>query len=152
MDPLMSAAIGFGSALLAIFLTPVLQHYFWRRQRHAELSLATIKRCAKLIEQLSDRLLVIRGTKKRSEADNDILLRWEAMWLEIRSLFSTATQAKFSRLNQLIVEFSNPLGDGGFRISDFDSARIGALTALYEEIGLTGDQISNARWWQIWRM
>jgi hypothetical protein len=59
---------------------------------------------------------VIQGTKERSEADNAILLRWEAMWLEIRSLFSTATQAKFSSLNQLIREFSNPVGDVAFRM------------------------------------
>jgi hypothetical protein len=139
MPALMPALIGFGSALLAILLTPPLQHYFWRRQRHAELSLATIERRAKLIPELSDRLLVIQGSRRRTEADNDLLCRWEGIWLEIRSLFSKATQDRFNNLNELISEFANPVNTEGFRLSDFDSARIGALTALYEEIGLTGD-------------
>jgi hypothetical protein len=34
---LLTAAAGFGGALLAILVTPPLQHYFWRSQRQAEL-------------------------------------------------------------------------------------------------------------------
>ncbi len=153
MFAFVSAIVGFGSALLAIVLTPLLQHYFWRRQRHAELSLATIERCAKLIIQLQERLLKIQEEKRTETdaADNEILRRWDALGLEIRSLFSKQTNSRFDRLNGLIRAYSYPLELGGFRISDFDSARIEALSALYAEIGLTGEQIAGARWWQIWR-
>jgi hypothetical protein len=147
---LMAALIGFGSAVLAIVLTPALQHYFWRRQRHAELSLAAIDRCTKLIVALSFQLPEIRRSRKRTEADTDLLRRWDAMGLEIRSLFSMRAQRKFRNLNQLIAEFANPEGTGDFRGLDFEWARIDALVALYEDIGMTGNQVTSL-WWQIWR-
>jgi hypothetical protein len=39
VNTLISAVIGFGSALLAILITPPLQHHFWKRQRYAEVQL-----------------------------------------------------------------------------------------------------------------
>jgi len=147
----MSALIGFGSALLAIVLTPMLQHYFWRRQRHAELSLTVIERCVKLVAELTERLPRIQETKEWTDADKDLFRRWEALSLETRSLFSKSTVGRFSKLSELVVEFSNPLRTGGFRISDFDSARIDAISALYGEIGLTGEQVTGPGWWKVWR-
>jgi hypothetical protein len=146
-----SALIGFGSAILAIVLTPWLQNHFWRRQRHAELSLAVIERCAKLIYQLWDRLPKIQGGE-RTDADIELLRRWGTLSLEIRALFSASTYRRFSKLTELILKYSNPLPSGGFRISDFDAAQIEAISALYEEIGLTGQQIAEARWWRPWSL
>src|SRR2546427_4134947 len=41
-DPLTIALVAAGSSLLAIFLTPRLQHRLWRRQKRDEIRLATI--------------------------------------------------------------------------------------------------------------
>jgi len=41
--PLTIALIAAGSSLLAILLTPLLQHHFWRYQKRDEIRLATIK-------------------------------------------------------------------------------------------------------------
>jgi len=87
MGNLVSVFLGLASALLAIFLTPVLQHYFWRRQRHAELCLPLIDRCAELIIVLEESLVKIQREKRRTDADADLIRRWDALGLEIGLVF-----------------------------------------------------------------
>src|SRR5712692_10411784 len=54
-DPVTTALISAGSAfvggLLSVFLTPQLQHYFWKNQRRVEVRLATIDELNKLASQ-----------------------------------------------------------------------------------------------------
>ena len=151
MGVLVAAFVGLASALLAIFLTPVLQHYFWRRQRHAELCLPVIERCANLILSVQECLLGIQNQRKTTEADITLLRQWEALGIEIQALFSSQTNRRLDGLSELIVKYSAPLESGGFRPSDFYNARTEAFSALYSELELTGDQLASHRCWQFWR-
>lgn len=138
----MSAIIGFGSAILAIILTPALQHYFWRTQRHAEICLALIEEAAELVAEFGVRLPEILRSKAMTEADRLIFLRWDKAVLKIRTLFSPKVTERIANLHGQISTYASHMASGGgFRISDFLEARLEAFDALYEDIGLTGKQL-----------
>ena len=146
----MSAVIGFGSALLAIVLTPTLQHYFWRRQRHAELCLRLIEESSKLIAEFSECLPKILDSKQPTEADSNLFHGWQKLSLQIRALFSERTIDRFSKLDELISAYSSHTAERTFKIEEFVRAQSEATKALYEEIGLTGEQLSRVQWWELW--
>jgi hypothetical protein len=146
---MMSAVIGFGSALLAIVLTPMLQHYFWLTQRRAELCLAHIEDCAELVAEFAYRLPEILRSKNLTDEDRDLFLRWNRLSVEIHALFSEQTVKRFDKLDEIIDGCTGHYPSDPFKREDFLQAPFTAITALYEETGLTGNRSS--AWWQLWR-
>jgi hypothetical protein len=67
MTVLLAAMVGVVSALLTIFLTPRLQHYFWTRQRTAERQLAVIEEMNKLVAEMRWVLSNQEGNRNRLE-------------------------------------------------------------------------------------
>jgi hypothetical protein len=67
------ALIGVLATLLTIFLTPSLQHYFWRLQRRAELRLATINEVVRVTSEFTAKYLSREAQGIPKEAITDFL-------------------------------------------------------------------------------
>ena len=67
------------------------------------------------------------------------------------SLIFDVENRGLSRLNELTMKYFFRVESGGSRPSEFYKTRMEAFSALYSELGLTGDQIGKTRCWQFWR-
>ena len=148
---MISALIAFISvltgSLLTIMLTQRLQHYFWLTLRHAELCLADIEDCAKLIAEFAQHLPEILHSKNLTDEDRDLFLRWNKLSLEIHALFAKCTVDKFTELDRIIDTYSGHYPSEVFDNQAFLQARFTAMITLYKEIGLTGEQLHGTAWW-----
>ncbi len=142
---LISGLVGVGSALITIFLTPRLQHYFWKRQRRAEIHLIA----ANQLNDLAAQFLVAYTSPYRAaqrpyprehtppNINDEFLRSWTAACTQVKCLFSDKAAALLERMNSIIL---NRDLEGKFYaevVQEFLALRDDTLARLYEEIGIT---------------
>jgi hypothetical protein len=92
--------VGIISALLTIFITPHLQHYFWTHQRHAERQLAVLNQLNTLMSEVH----FLMNTPKAVWPSNFIARRERLIrglataMVNVNSLFSEAASKKMQQL------------------------------------------------------
>jgi hypothetical protein len=139
-NPLTIALVAAGAAilgsLLTIFLTPQLQHYFWRKQRGDELRLAAIDELNRLAAEFLNGHIATTPATFRPSAE----------WFKAFSMLDAKIKVffpkkykEFKTLEELIPGTAGGLGPMGKQgVHDFVEARDAALRALYEEVIPTG--------------
>jgi hypothetical protein len=143
---LITAASSIAGALLAIFLTPWLQHHFWTYQKRAELRLAAINEFNRLASKFITGYMAAEAAKPtyKPELHMPQPYKPDLEWFEafaslsgtIRTLFSPAGVDAFKAVEVLI----GPSKGGGLgaegkkTVHDFIEARDAALRALYAEV------------------
>jgi len=132
MNGLTSILLGIAATLLTIFLTPRLQHSFWKDQRREELRLAAINKMNKLLAEfivISYEMVGKGGYKPNRE----FFVAFEETYAEIKALFADVTIQEFKKVEVMI---GPNLGPQGGSVNDFVKARDAAFRALYREVGL----------------
>jgi hypothetical protein len=122
----MSAVLGSG---LTIFLTPKLQHYFWKRQRKAELQLKAIEAVNEMTSDFIQSFIADRSFKPSLDWHK----RFSGVSASVKVLFTAETYGCFKELEKRI---DPELGavEGPPRLGQFLDARDAALRALYHEV------------------
>ena len=115
-------------SLLTIFLTPRLQHHFWKYQRRAELQLATAKEVNRLATEFLTRKLV-PVSPIQPDADATWFTALNIAGGEVEVLFSPEASAALQRLDQLTDAHAPK-----FDRDEFVAARDELLRLLYSEI------------------
>jgi hypothetical protein len=136
---LVPAVVGIASALLTIIFTPTLQHYFWRRQRHAEQQFAVIEELNTLAAEMHTFLLT------SEDLDGD---RQEQLYLTLvrarhnaTALFSYHARQQYLGLDNAILEaLFLPEPSASEQRKQVNKqlfhAHQAALTALYRDMGI----------------
>src|SRR5258707_1499744 len=131
---------GVSASLLTAFVTPTLQHYFWRRQRHAEACLSLMKDLSLL---WSKSVSFYRGDISIDHTErNELVVSWHALSEQTRSLFSFRSWTIFIPFSigvTKLIQTRRP-DLGTFDIRELERNKHRAFDELYREIGLTGDQ------------
>jgi hypothetical protein len=143
VNTLMPALIGFGSALLAIVLTPFLQHYFWQQQRRDEIRLNIANRIAELTGSFTEHLYEWKQLPPhtRDPEKSKIFWRWQGLAVEVQVLFSKSTYEQFLPLDRIIsVQSSVTHDEAPLDIEAFAAARKAAMNAVFAEIGVRAEQ------------
>jgi hypothetical protein len=132
---LVSAASSVVGALLTIWLTPRLQHHFWKYQRRDELRLAAINEFNRLAaEFLTGHISATAAGTNDTPADK-WFTEFMAAGATIRALFSEAGFAAFKAVEVMIGSGPPGLGPRGNKtVDDFVKARDAALRSLYSEV------------------
>jgi hypothetical protein len=135
---IISAFVGIASALLTIFLTPNLQHYFWKRQRQAERQFAVIDEVSKLGSEY--RFLLWRakdGPLDISDREEHLLITLHATAVTIQALFSAAGAEEFRRfLRTFEVVRASPERQDPQQVALIVQAHSNLLITLYKEVGI----------------
>jgi hypothetical protein len=132
LTPILSLLTGAIGSLLTIFLTPRLQHYFWKRQRLGDLQISA----AHEIEQITSEFLHNCRVGTNGWFPDEL-----EKTAEVNSLFDRPAREKLSNLERLLSRggSSGPgmLGPKGeYTTLDFIGLRDEALREIYNEIGL----------------
>jgi len=126
----LSAGSAVVATLLTLFLTPGLQHHFWKRQRREELRLATIKE----VNRLASEFITNSIADPAFTPSQELLQSLQSASADVRALFSSRAWRAFRELELMIAP--NPSGGGPRAPADLIAARDRALRALYQEVGL----------------
>jgi hypothetical protein len=128
------------AALLAIFLTPLFQHYFWKRQKREEIRLAIVTEVNKLAADFSLSYLLRDSPEIVPPLSVTFYQSWEVLDGQVKALFSDSTYNEYKRLYEftLLVGFysTQEFSDRTTRVNKFKERRNGVLLALYKEIGV----------------
>lgn len=134
-DPLTVVFFSTGSAilgsLLTIFLTPRLQHHFWRRQRRSEIRLTAVNELARVISEFEIKFLFDQGYAPNQNQDRDFLKSFRKSTNDVRNLFSDSAFETFKELEKMVV---GPTTDRTYE--KFYEKERKAMRALYGELGL----------------
>jgi len=135
-DPLTIALVSAGSSvmasLLTIWLTPRLQHYFWKRQRLDDLRLDAINEFNRLAAEF---LFEYSSAPQTYKPSAEWFKTFLALISNIKARFSEKAFSAFKTMEVLIGPGTPGLGpEGNKTISDFVEARDAALRALYAEV------------------
>jgi hypothetical protein len=128
---LMAALVAAASSLLTIFLTPRLQHHFWKYQRRDELRLEAINDFNRLSNELLARHLYGRPMQDRAE-------QGEA-WFASLNTASARVEVLFSEQAVLAIKAVDKMINPGVRLQgeaaeEFVKLRDTALGVLYREV------------------
>jgi len=126
----LSAGSAVIATLLTLFLTPRLQHYFWKRQRREELRLATIQE----INRLTSEFITNHIADPAYAPSREFFQGLQIASADLRALFSSRAWRAFREMEAMIG--SNLGGDEGHTPADFIAARDRTLRVLYQEVGL----------------
>jgi hypothetical protein len=134
---LVGAFSGAVSTMLTLIVSPRLQHHFWTRQRHAELSLSTLQE----INKLSAHFLAYLRDPKEHPIEAHFSDEW-SLWLgQARALFSEDTGKVLDRLDEQVGQFFlNPFLDKDRQVPDdkvadnFHKIRDEAIVAVLVEL------------------
>jgi len=147
-------ASGLVGSVVTAFLVPPVQHYFWTRQRHAEICLALIQELTKLAGQFWVNFQ-ITWHKPTSTIGRDNLIEmiefnfaWNALGDQIRCLFNVRSwEACLPLFDMVQARLTNrePEVDAQLEKTDFSQTKEHALRALYTELALTGEQSFDGR-------
>jgi len=145
VDPVTIAVISAGSAagssLLTIFLTPWLQHSFWRSQKRAELRLKAADDVNRIAAQFMVGYLNDEGHYRPDDRLFRALTRTTA---RVTALFPASVARALKEMEVMIAPDLGPSGRGN--IDNFVQARDAALRALYGEVvPLAGVKRSSAK-------
>jgi len=135
--PITPVLIGLGSGMIGtlatIFLSPRLQHHFWKRQRFAELRLAV----AQEVNQHAANFYIVHVKNDSYELSARFLTALEETEGKVKVLFSDEAFQSYKKMQRLIAATggrAKGLGPQGVATAyDFLSARDAALAKLYEE-------------------
>jgi hypothetical protein len=135
-DPLTIALVSAGSSvaasLLTIWLTPSLQHYFWKRQRLAEMRIDTIDEFNRLAAEF---LFGYSSAPNAYKPSADWFTAFLSVTAKIKAHFPQSVFDAFKAVDVLIGPGTPGLGpEGQGTIEDFMKARDAALRALYAEV------------------
>jgi len=123
---------GVSSTLLTIFLTPRLQHHFWKLQRREELRLAAINEFNRLTADFLTEYIAAPTTHKPGA---DWHKAFAALSSNIKAMFSDEAFATFKAAEVMIGPGRPGLGALGQQTAnDFVEARDAALRALDREV------------------
>jgi hypothetical protein len=136
---LMASLIGIGSALLTMVLTPILQHYFWIRQRYTERQFAAIEALNTLAAEVCAALNAVEemdGDQRKGFATRIVRTQ-----MDVQGLFSPRASHRCAPFMNRLFEVCHlsELGDRATRIQlsqwVFD-AHHHALRVLYGDMGI----------------
>jgi hypothetical protein len=128
------------AALLAIFLTPRTQHYFWKSQKREEIRLAIVTEVNKLAADFSLSYLLKDSPEIVPPLGVTYYQSWEVLDGQVKALFSASTYNEYKRLYEFttFVHFygKQEFSDRATRVNTFKERRNRVLQALYKEIGV----------------
>jgi hypothetical protein len=128
-----SAILGFGSAVLAIFLTPRFQHNFWKRQRRAELRLKT----ADEVNEIAANFYMVYTRTESYELTEPFITQILVVRGKVKVLFSNEAFKRFRSMEILIASTGSRargLGaEGKVHDSEILERADEAVRTLYEE-------------------
>jgi hypothetical protein len=137
---LIPAVTAFLGALLAIFLTPRFQHYFWKRQKREELRLAVVAEANKLAAQFKSHYLFSDQIESNLEQALTFHQSWMCVEGQVNDLFDISTYQTFKEMYDFAVTVplhsKQEILDRVARVTEFDRRRQEAMEALYKEIGI----------------
>lgn len=126
---LFTGAIG---ALLAIILTPWVQHFFWNLARRAEIRFAAITDLNHLWAAFLHHA-ILQGQGTQSQLPDDFFSKLDSASAPIRALFPPDSLSAFEKVHAMIGHSLKP----NVAIHEFVVARQEALAALYRSMGIT---------------
>lgn len=129
---LISLLTGATGALISIFLTPWVQHFFWKLGRREEIRFAAITEINGLWSAFLQHV-ILKEQKQDSSLDGEFFTRLDAAATQIRSLFPPDSLGDFEKVYGTIDHGLRP----GVAIHEFAKTRQDALQQLYESIGIT---------------
>ena len=129
----LTGAIG---ALVAVILTPWIQHFFWSLTRRAEIRFTAITETNNLWATFLD-YIIRREQERQSQLSADFFTRLDATSAQVRALFSSRDLTTFETVHAMIGHGLNP----GVAVHEFVSARQRALDDLYKSTGMTEKSI-----------
>ena len=131
---------GILGTLLTIFVTPRLQHYFWKRQKREELRLAVVTEVNRLAAEFQSNYLFKDHIEDTSERGLRFAQSWIALNGQVKDLFSESTFQTYERMYRHVITaplFSKQeIMDRAPRLIEFEKVRDVAMQALYKEIGI----------------
>jgi hypothetical protein len=125
----LTGAIG---ALVAIVLTPWIQHFFWNLARRAEIRFTAITEINNLWATFLDHV-IRRGQERQSQLSADFFTRLDAASAQVRALFSSKDLETFETVHAMIGHSLKP----DVAVHEFVSARQRALDDFYKSMGIT---------------
>jgi hypothetical protein len=132
---------GILGTLLTIFLTPRLQHRFWKYQRREELRFAAITEMNRLVAEFSVYYVYKKNISEKSpELGTEFFQSWFIVDAQMKTLFSNSTYQVFDKMRLTFLTASlyskQEMSDRSDRIQDLTQKHNAALSALYKEIEL----------------
>lgn len=150
---IVAAFVGIASALLTIFLTPNLQHYFWTRQREAKRKLAIIDELNKAITQLfrhgymdyDKAVAEHRPLQVGREFHEQGFLEMMTLHGPIHALFSPLTVKAVDDMLDQLIALGTVVPDRPWAqlVDPAAQARVKALQALYQEVGIPSPSLGS---------
>jgi hypothetical protein len=131
-------AAGLGSilgSLLAIFATPLLQHYFWKRQRRAEIKLKAIETITTFTSKFIQQWISANGAGQQYHPTLEWFENFSAAEAVVRALFEPETYEAFKNLEKRVdPELGTNISNQILNANAFIEARDKAMKALYSEV------------------
>jgi hypothetical protein len=128
------------AALLVIFLTPRLQHYFWKRQKREEIRLGIVTEVNRLAAEFIMNCFGRHVPELVPALDATFYQSWQVAAGQVKVLFSHSTYQAFDTMWIKIISellFSaQEVRDRIPRVINFTQARDTALQAFYKEIAI----------------
>jgi len=129
---------GVAATLLTIYLTPKVQHHFWKLQRLAELRFTTITKVNRLMaEYLAGHIARDTGANPPWQPSQEFFVSLHAVTTDVAMLFSGKAWSAFKDV-EILLTATGGLGHPGDEktVQDFIEAHNRAMRTFYEEIGL----------------
>jgi hypothetical protein len=137
---LIPAVTAFFGALLAIFLTPRFQHYFWKRQMREEIRLGVVTEVNQLAAEFKTNYLLKDMVEHTTEQLLILGKAWTSVDGQVKDFFSKFTYQVFQRMYEYTfivpLHSQQEIMDRVPRITEFTKIRDAAMRALYTEIGI----------------
>lgn len=126
---LVSAGSAFVGALLSVFVAPLIQHSFWKRQQLADLRRAAITDLNRIMSQYITACIDHQIRNVQYHADSQFFESLQAVDMQIRVLFPSAFDT-YKELNVMVAQGGSPRP-----VHEFIAAQEAALRAMYKEAG-----------------
>jgi hypothetical protein len=126
------------AAIVTVYLTPKVQHYFWKAQRLADLQFATVTEVNRLMAQyLAGHIARDTGADPSWKPPREFFVALHAAAAQVKVLFSDKAWTAFKGVEVLLTA-TGGLGHAGDSKTDQDfiEAHNKAMHTFYEEIGL----------------
>jgi len=151
-----SVITGIVVGLASWVFAPRMQHYFWRRQRHAEVCLHLVEECTAHTAKFYERLPNTLRSNQLTDEDRADFLKWHYLSVQVQALFSDATFAEFNRMEKLATDLLGhyPTEESRSLFSnreEFFASEKDAFKALYDEMGMTAGKLL-IPWWKFWKV
>ncbi|MGH2452863.1 MAG: hypothetical protein ACREJL_00970 [Candidatus Methylomirabilales bacterium] len=130
--------VGVLATIITIFLTPRLQHYFWQRQRLAEVRFEVVDKLNWLMAEFISDYIAHERRSERYSPRPEFFKEFQVTTTFIKSLFSAKSWEAFKAMEVKISPWLGGAGPGApaGTVEEFIQARDRAFRALYREIGL----------------